>query len=104
ASAPGGPELPPCDQPDRSVSKRKESAMMTREIPHDQWMPFLNDFSKRHQGECVTIEVLEGQDGIHALASNVPLVGVTDDPKNSEGEMIEIMAGDSPDAQMTHDI
>jgi hypothetical protein len=78
--------------------------MMTREIPQDQWMPFLNDFSRRHQGERVTVEVLQGEEGIHALATNVPLVGITDDPKNSEGEMIEVMAGDSPDNQVTHDI
>src|SRR5436305_2700770 len=78
--------------------------MNTSEIPQDQWKSFLNDFSRRHEGERVTVEVLEGEGGIHALATDVPLVGITDDPKNSEGEMIEVMAGDSPENQTTHDI
>ena len=78
--------------------------MQTRDIPHDQWHTFLDDFSRRHAGECVSIEALEGQNGRHALASNVRLVGITDDPKNSEGEMIEVMAGDSPDSQTNHEV
>jgi hypothetical protein len=78
--------------------------MQTCDIPHDQWHSFLDDFSRRHAGECVTIEALEGKNGRHALASNVRLVGITDDPKNSEGEMIEVMAGDSPDSQTNHEV
>ena len=78
--------------------------MRTLDIPHDQWPSFFNEFSRRHAGECVSIEVLEGQSGRHALASNVRLVGITDDPKNSEGEIVEVMAGDSPDTQTNHEV
>lgn len=78
--------------------------MRTMEIPHEQWQPFLDQFSKQHQGECVTVEVLEGEGGMHAVASQSRLIGITDDPKNSEGEMIEVMIGDSPDSLTNHDI
>lgn len=78
--------------------------MRTMEIPHDQWQPFLDQFSKQHQGECVTVEVLEGEGGMHAVASQSRLIGITDDPKNSEGEIIEVMAGDSPDDATNHEV
>ena len=78
--------------------------MMTCEIPQDRWESFLDDFSRRHQGDLVSIEVTGGELGSHAIATGLPLVGITADPKSSDGARIEVMAGDSPDRQMNHDI
>ncbi len=74
--------------------------MQTLEIPRDQWQPFLDEFSRRHLREPVTIEVIAKGTGDTVEGSDLPLLGVTADKKDSLGELIEIIAGDSPDANV----
>jgi hypothetical protein len=69
--------------------------MNTREIAHDQWAPFLNEFSQAHRGERVEVRVMGGELGEQAEASGLPLVGITDDFKAADGERIEVMAGEA---------
>ncbi len=74
--------------------------MRSQEIPQDQWTTFLDDFSKRHVGEPVTIEVISQEQGDQVEASQLPLLGVTADPKDSEAPLVEVMVGDSPAANV----
>lgn len=78
--------------------------MTTVEISRNDWQPFFDDFSRQHHGETVNVEVLDDRDGRQAVAAQLPLLGVTADPKNSEGCMIEIMAGDQAGRTINHDI
>jgi hypothetical protein len=77
--------------------------MQTQEIRHDQWQMFFDDFSRQHQGEPVTLEVLDGENGRQAVAYDQPLLGITDDTKASEGETIEIICGTGT-TNINHDI
>jgi len=74
--------------------------MATGEIPREQWVKFFDDFSKRHEGWTVTLDVLRSDLGDQKEASNLPLVGISADPKQS-GSAIEIMVGGQPDAHVT---
>jgi hypothetical protein len=74
---------------------------MQEEIPREQWIRFFDDFSKRHQGWIVTLEVL-GQDlGDQEHASQLPLVGISADLKDREIS-INVLVGDRPETHLTH--
>jgi hypothetical protein len=79
--------------------------MQSNEIPTHQWVPFLDDFSRRHEGELVTIELL-GQDvGDQPSARAVPLVGVCVDlVEGGRNEQIEVMVGQEPRSHLMHAI
>jgi hypothetical protein len=79
--------------------------MRTQELPKHEWVPFLDDFSRRHVGEPVTIEVLGPDLGVQRAAESLPLVGVSVDlTDGGDNEQIEVIAGDSPSAHVTHAI
>ena len=72
----------------------------TKEIPREEWIKFFDDFSKRHEGWIVKLEVM-GQDlGDQEEASGLPLVGISADVKAGENR-IEILVGGRPDANFT---
>jgi uncharacterized protein DUF5335 len=75
--------------------------MQTRDIPREQWIKFLDDFSKRHKGWIVTLEILGSDIGDQHEANNLPLVGISADVKARENR-VEIIVGGRPDADMTH--
>jgi hypothetical protein len=66
--------------------------MQTHEIPDNKWIPFLNDLSKRHQGENVTVELIGRDVGDQTGAQDHALLGITVDPPTGSCK-IEIMAG-----------
>ena len=79
--------------------------MQTQEIPKHEWVPFLDDFSRRHQGEPVTVEVFGPNMGAYREAESLPLVGVSVDLRDGgDNEQIEVIAGDSPRAHVMHSI
>jgi len=78
--------------------------MQTQEIERDQWRPFLDQFSRKHLGEPVTVVVLTKDAGPERVATDLPLVGIVDDPKSSDGESIEIVAGESSARNVVHEI
>jgi hypothetical protein len=79
-------------------------AMRMREILHEQWQPFFNDFTQLHQGEHVNVETMEGGDfGVNSRCCDLPLVGVVSArPKTGGDEWIEVIAGASPESHATH--
>lgn len=78
--------------------------MKNREIQHKKWGSFLDDFSRSHLGQRVTVKVLAGEQEPRTLANDLPLVGLVLDNKSSEGALIEIIAGESPDANVVHEV
>jgi Family of unknown function (DUF5335) len=74
--------------------------MQTRDIPREQWIKFFDDFSRRHEGWIVTLEVLGSDIGDQEEANNLPLVGISADLKARENR-IEIIVGGRPDADVT---
>jgi hypothetical protein len=75
--------------------------MQSKEIPREQWISFLDDFSKRHAGWVVTMEVLGSDLGDQEESAVLPLVGISADVKDGENR-IEVMVGGRPDANLTH--
>jgi hypothetical protein len=70
--------------------------MSTREIPRHGWQRFFDDFSRRHRGELVTVEVLEPDGGAgRAVARGLPFAGISADLKDGENA-IAIMLADTP--------
>jgi len=76
--------------------------MYSEEIPQDQWRNFLDDFSHRHVGQPVTLELLDDDLGDQPEAVELPHVGVSLDPKDSAGEIVEIIVGGEPSADVNH--
>ena len=74
--------------------------MHTQEISRDEWVRVLDDFSKRHEGWIVTMEVVGATIGDQEEASGLPLVGIGADVKDNESR-IEVMLGGRPEAHVT---
>jgi hypothetical protein len=78
--------------------------MQTLEIPIHEWVPFLNEFSKRHQGESCTLQLLGRDFGAQVEANALPLIGVSVDLRGDDCEQIDISVGDSPERYVMHAI
>ncbi|MEN3333072.1 MAG: hypothetical protein V7641_2437 [Blastocatellia bacterium] len=74
--------------------------MTTREIPREQWISFFDDFSKRHAGWIVSVEVMGSDLGAQEAATGLPLIGISADLKAGENR-IEIIIGGRPDVDVT---
>lgn len=55
----------------------------TREIPPESWIDFFDEFSRRHQGWLVDVEIL-GPLGAQYEAEQVPLQGISADHANKD--------------------
>jgi hypothetical protein len=77
--------------------------MQSHEIPSDQWVPFFNDLSKRHQGEHVTVELMGRDIGDQLAAQDQSLLGITVDPPTGAFK-IDVMMGDRNGINMSHEI
>jgi hypothetical protein len=71
-----------------------------REIPRDEWLRFLDDFSKQHEGWIVNWEILGTDLGVQEKTHRLPLVGVSADVKGREPR-IDVITGGRLDAHMT---
>jgi hypothetical protein len=76
--------------------------MPTQEILRDEWAQYFEEFSRRHQGWLVTVEILALDIGDQVQVRNLPLEGITV-ATNDEDEMT-IIAGRRPDARISHTI
>lgn len=71
--------------------------MQTREIPHEQWLEFFDNLSRRDHGLPTSIHVFGSDLGAQVDADQLPLIGISDDPKAEGGERITItLAGRTP--------
>ncbi len=65
------------------------------EIPHDEWMEFLDSFSRQHVGWLVTVEVVSGTGRLVAIEER-PLQGISFD-RADDKERAYIQVGGTPD-------
>lgn len=75
--------------------------MQTKEIQENEWPKFFDNFSRRHEGEILSIEILGAEIGAQPEENGLPLQGITAD---ATGSTIVIMAGGKPDHHVTHSI
>jgi hypothetical protein len=76
--------------------------MLTKEIAREEWGKFLNEFSRRHRGARVTLEILGSEAGAAKEGERLPLVGVVWDPKNAAGPIVEVSIGGDPHTHIAH--
>jgi uncharacterized protein DUF5335 len=76
--------------------------METREIPREEWKDFLDRFSRVHENWLVNVEVVGRELGDQEESHDVPLEGVSFEPKGSEAGRIDIMVGGAPDHHANH--
>lgn len=78
--------------------------MQTHEIPSSDWGDFLNNLSRRHEGENVTIEVQGAKSGASSQPQGARLIGIAFDPKDSVGEEIDVMVRCLDQSNLMHAI
>ena len=80
--------------------------MPTQEIPRDEWSPFLERYSRQHEGWLATLEVFGPEIGAQQEARDLPLEGITAASKdgNASTVSIAISLGNTPDDHVTHTI
>ncbi|HEX7333035.1 MAG TPA: DUF5335 family protein [Pyrinomonadaceae bacterium] len=78
--------------------------MQTRQIPKSEWPAFLDRFSRQHEGWLVKLEILNPDLGAQIEETGLALAGLTDEWDEADGNTIMIMAGNEPDAHVTHSI
>lgn len=78
--------------------------MKTRQIPKEEWGTFFDNFSRRHDGWLVTLEILDTEIGAQVEGRELPLKGIVDEWDEIKGNEIMIMVGTKPDDHVTHTI
>src|SRR5436189_4373963 len=76
-----------------------EAFMHTRDIPTEQWQPFLDTFTRLHQGEPIGIESIGPGSTRGAELHHRPLLGIVAVPDCGRGSCIEVIAGPQLQAQ-----
>ena len=75
-----------------------------REIPREEWVEFLDGFSRQHEGWLVTLEVLGEEIGAQVEAEELRLEGVTADLKGGGAGVISIILGKGGAERVTHNV
>jgi len=78
--------------------------MKTKEIPKNEWPKFFDNFSIKHQGWSVTLEIFGTELGAQVQERELALVGIFDESDELHGNRIVIMFGEKPDDHITHSI
>ena len=74
---------------------------MIEEIPRKEWVPFLDAFSRAHEGWLVSVDVF-GPDRTEATeADEQPLIGLTADHGGNR-PAVSVVVGREPDGVLTH--
>jgi len=76
--------------------------MPTEDIPRTEWAPFLDAFSRQHEGWLTTIEVVTSGLGAHREVRDKPLTGISEDRKRGDAASVTVSAGERPEDHVTH--
>lgn len=77
--------------------------MSTREVPSHEWFTFFAEYTHTHQGQPVTLTVLDASIGAQEETQPLSFVGVSTDRKEGAPRVF-IMVGDQPTGHLTHSI
>jgi hypothetical protein len=75
--------------------------MRTRLIPHAEWFPFFEAFTRQHAGSRATVWLLGPRIGAQVEARDLPLEGIVADPLATS---ISIHLGGMPGRNVDHPI
>jgi hypothetical protein len=75
--------------------------MQTHTIPPENWLDFLNKFSRDHEGWLATIEVTEGFQQ-QPLAVHLAFHGISIDTKGTRPSALQISAGGAGGSHVDH--
>jgi hypothetical protein len=78
--------------------------MITREIPKNEWPTFFDNFSRKHEGWLVDLEILGPDIGAQVEGRDLTLEGITDEWNDALGDTIIIMTGLKPEEHTTHSV
>lgn len=76
--------------------------MQNRDIPRNEWVHFLDQFSRGHRTEVVGVQVTEAGVKNQAEARDLPLIGISADLKHGDEDTVEIMLGDTNSPPFNH--
>jgi Family of unknown function (DUF5335) len=77
--------------------------MRTVEVPQNDWSRTLNQFSARHEGWLISLDLKDEKFGARREIQNLPLLGVTAEPA-VRAKDITIAAARSGEDHVTHTI
>jgi hypothetical protein len=83
---------------------KEKLTMKTKEIQKNEWPKFFDNFSSKHQGWSVTLEIFGTELGAQVQERELALVGIVDEWDEIHGNRIVIMFGEKPDDHVTHSI
>jgi hypothetical protein len=66
--------------------------METVEIPREDWIRRLNEFTAIHEGWLVSLDILSAELGAQPEIDNLPLLGVSADRVNHDGTIVVSVA------------
>lgn len=78
--------------------------MRTQEIPKKEWTEFFDNFSRKHEGWLVNLEIFGPEIGAQVEEREIALEGITHEWNETEGNAIVIMTGAKSDDHVTHSI
>lgn len=78
--------------------------MKTREIPKNEWLKFFDNFSRKHEGWLVTLEILGTELGAQVQERELAFKGIVDEWDEIRGNQMVLMFGERPDAHVSHSI
>ena len=78
--------------------------MQTKEIPKNEWTEFFDNFSRKHQGWLVSVEIFGTEIGAQVEQRQMALEGITDEWDEVEGNTIIIMTGAKTEGHISHSI
>lgn len=76
--------------------------MRNRQVPHAEWLPFFEAFTRRHQGWLATVRVIDPKLGAQVEARDLPLEGIVVDA-GSKGP-ISILLGKGTQSNIEHPV
>ena len=68
------------------MTSNTDTEMVTREIPPGEWKDFFDEFTRRHEGWLVTVEIF-GEMGAQVEAEERPLKGIFAERKKGSSEI-----------------
>jgi hypothetical protein len=74
---------------------------MKEEIAKNRWVPFLDEFSRAHEGWLVSVDVFELDRTAATEADEQPLMGITADHSGNRPS-VSVVVGHEPDGFLTH--
>ena len=77
--------------------------MQTVEIPHEDWVKTLNEFTVIHEGWLVSLDVIGPEIGAQPEINDLPLIGVSLEGIGQDGGIVISAARSAPD-HITHTV